>query len=545
MGLASILIVFNGCKKPEDLTPSVSRDGINSLTASFVNDESSENLFSSEIDYENGVITIVFPYNYPTTSDEVLTLSDLTKMRVSANLDDNVTISPALLYLDLSKENVITVTDQSKLKRKFKVVAEIRKSAESKITGYELIGPGLVGVINEDTKTISIIALDDLEPSLAKVNVSHGATISPDPTKDMLNYNEEVKVTVTAQDGKTKSVYTVKKDVPAKVELGMRAGSGKILWAKKLQSDLGISALNITGGIAATKDHLIINTRGEASIYLNSKTGEKVGTLNMGGVVGGLTNFYTTADDDGNILINNLAPNDGSFKIWKIKDVNSTPELFIEHNQGLKLGRKISIKGSIDKDAIITAPIFDAGHKVLRWQVKNGSLVSTTPETITIKGIDGASWGNNADVIYSNPSDVNSDYFVAYYTLPRKFGWVDGNTHTIKAYGPEVNGNWIVNAIDHVVFNNNAYVVHNTINSFTWGSDDSILLFDANSSNSIGAPIWKAPTGTYGGKDNAGQNANGTGDVALRVSDDGYYMYLYFMFTNGQVVCVQFDAIAK
>jgi hypothetical protein len=177
--------------------------------------------------------------------------------------------------------------------------------------------------------------------------------------------------------------------------------------------------------------------------------------------------------------------------------------------------------------------------------VKNGALVSTTPTKITIGGIEGDSWGYNADVVYKDPSDINSDYFVAYYTAPRKLGWVDGNTNTVKAWGPEVNPNWIVNAVDYAVFNNNAYVVHNTVNSFTWGSDDSIFLFDASSTNSISTPIWIAPIGTYGGKDNAGQNANGTGDVALRVSDDGYYMHMYFMFTNGQVVCVQFDAIAK
>lgn len=545
IALASILFVLSGCQSPEDLTPPVSRDGINSITASFVGDESSENSFSSEIDHDNGIITIVFPYNYPTNSNKVLTLSELSKMRVSANLDDNVTISPALLYMDLTKENHITLIDQTKMKREYKVVADIRKSALSAITAFELIEPGLVGVVNEDTKIISIIAIDEIAPTLAKVSLSHGATMSPDPTIEKMDYNKEVKITVTAQNGTSISVYTIKKDVPAMVELGMREGSGKVLWAKKLQSDLGIVPLNLTGGLAVTKDYVVINTRGEASIYLNRKTGEKMGSLNMGNIVGGLTNFYNTADDDGNILVCNLAPNAGSFKIWKIKDVNSAPELYIEHDEGLKLGRKFSIKGSIDKDAIITVPVVDAGHKVLRWVVKNGSLVSTTPETVVIKGIDGASWGNNVDVVYTNPSDVNSDYFVAYYTLPRKLGWVDGNTHTIKSYGPEISGNWIVNAVDYVVFNKNAYVVQNTINSFTWGSDDSILLFDASSLNSISTPIWKAPIGTYGGKDNAGQNANGTGDVVLKVSDDGYYMHLYFMFTNGQVVCVQYDAIAK
>ena len=545
MALASILFVLNGCQTPEDLTPPVSRDGINSITASFVGDESSENSFTSEIDHDNGIITIVFPYNYPTKSDQVLSMSELSNMRVSANLDDNVTILPALLYLDLTKENFITITDQAKVKREYEIVADIRKSAESKLLEFELIEPGLTGVVNEDTKTISIIAIEEIEPTLAKVSLSHGATMSPDPTKQKLDYNDDVKITVTAQNGTSTSVYTVKKDVPAKVELGMREGSGKVLWAKKIQSDLGIVPLNLTGGIAVTKNHVIINTRGEASIYLNSKTGAKEGTLNMSDIVGGLVNFYTTADDDGNILVNNLAPNAGSFKIWKIKDVTSTPELYIEYNGGEALGRKISIKGSIDKDAIITAPIYTVGKDFLRWQVKNGMLVSSTPEKISIKGIEGATWTNNADVVYTDPSNVNSDYFVAYYTAPRKLGWVNGSTNTVKAWGPEITSNWIVNAVDYTVFNNNAYVVQNSINSFTWGSDDTILLYDASSTNSIGAPIWKAPIGTYGGKDNAGQNANGTGDVALKVSDDGYYMYLYFMFTNGQVVCVQYDAIAK
>lgn len=545
MALASILFLIGGCQSPEELIPSVSRDGINSITASFMGDDSSENSFSSEIDHNNGIITIVFPYNYPRTSNNVLTLADLDHMRVSANLDDNVTISPALLYMDLTKENLITITDQTKTKKQYKVVAEIRKSAESAITSFELIGPGLTGVVNEENKTISIIAIDEIGPTLAKVSLSHGATMSPDPREVELDYNEEVKITVTAQNGTSTSVYTVKKDVPAKVEIGMREGSGKVLWAKKLQSDLGIVPLNLTGGLAVTKDHVVINTRGEESIYLNRKTGEKEGTLNMSSIVGSLTNFYNTADDDGNIFVNNLAPNAGSFKIWRIKDVTSTPELYIEYNGGEALGRKISIKGSVDKDAIITAPIYGEGKHFLRWEVKNGALVSTTPEKLTISGIEGAAWWNNADIVYSNPSDVNSDYFAAYYTPPRKLAWVDGVTHAVKAWGPEISGNWIVNAVDHAMFNNNAYVVQNSINSFTWGSDDTILLFDASSTNSISTPIWKAPIGTYGGKDNAGQNANGTGDVVLKVSDDGYYMHLYFMFTNGQVVCVQFDAIAR
>lgn len=541
--MATLLFVWSACQQPEDLTPSISREGINSITASFVGDDSSDNAFASEFDYENGIITIVFPYNYPIKSDKVLTLSDLTHMRVSANLDDNVIIEPPLLYMDFTKENTITVTDQAKNKKQYKVVAEIRKSAAAFITGFEFADLGISGVINEESKTISIITFEAIDDALANVTLSHGATMSPDPTKEALDYDSGVEITITAQNGTSTSVYTVKKAMVSKTEFGMRPGSARILWAKKLNSELGIVPLNVTGGIAATQKHLVINTRGESSIYLNRKTGEIEGRLNMDNIVGGLDNFYTTADDDDNILVCNLAPNAGAFKIWKISSVTAAPELFIEWTGDEKLGRKISVKGSIDKDAIITAPIFAAGNQFFRWQVKNGVLVSATPETVTIGGIE-ASWNNNCDVVYTDPSNPNSDYFAAYYAKPYKLAWVDGTSNAAKAWGPEIVSNWISNAVDYTVFNDCPYVVQNSINSFTWGSDDKIYLYDASSTNSISSPIWETPIGIYGGKDNAGQNANGTGDVALKVSKDGYYMYLYFMFTNGQVVCVQYDCIA-
>jgi len=539
----TLLLGWNSCQQVEDLTPSISREGINSLTASFLNDESSENSFTSEIDYANGVITIVFPYNYPRTSDNVLTMDKLKHIRVQANLDDNVTISPALLYMDLTQENYITVTDQTKKQKQYKVIGEIRKSNETKITSFELQTLGIAGVIDDNSKIISLISADVIGDAIATVNVAHGANMNPDPTKTALNYDSDVKITVTAQDGKTTSVYTVKKAAPSKTEFGMRAGSAKILWVKKLNSELGISTLNLTGGIAATKDYLVINTRGINSIYLDRKNGEIAGTLNLGDKLGSLVNFYNTCDDNDNILLCNLSPNNGSFKVWKIKGVNGTPEAFIEWNGGVAIGRKLSVKGSIDGDAIITGAILGAGNKFARWQVKGGVLLSQTPEIITISGIGGA-WNNNCDIVSTSATDLSADYFAAYYAAPYQFAWVNGTSNSIKATSPVLSSNWISNAADYIVFNKCPYAVQNSINSFTWGSDDTVYLYDVSSTSTMGASVWKADIGKYGGKENGGQNANGTGDVALKVSDNGYYMYLYFMFTNGCVVCVQYDCIS-
>lgn len=541
--LTAFLIFLIGCQQVEDLTPSVARYGINSLSASFYGDESSENSFSSEIDYVNGIITVVFPYNYPRTSQNVLTMDALKNVRIDANLDDNVTVSPSLLYMDLTQENFITVTDQTKSKKEYKVVAEIRKSAEARITDFSLNTVGISGIIEEENKTISLISIEPIGEVPAEVSISHGATISPDPRTTPLNYDQEVTLTVTAQNGVNKVVYTVRKDVPNKVDRGMRNGSAKILWSKKLQSDLGITTLHNTTSLAVTKDYVVVNTRNEPGMLLDRKTGAKVGTMpNMGSIQGGLTNFFATADDGDNILISNLAPNAGTYKVWRFKGVNASPELYIDWTSSPSLGRKLSIKGSLDGDAIITAALMGDAMSFARWQVKDGVLLSQTPQIVAINGLGGA-WWNNADVVASDPSDPTADYFVSYYAMPRKFAWVDGKTNSVKAFGPEISGNWIQNAADYTHFNGNSYAVNMSINSFTWGSDDKVYLHDASATTTFTEPIWETPIGTYGGKDNGGTNANGTGDAILKVSSDGYYMYLYFMFTNGCVVCVQYDCI--
>ncbi len=207
---------ISACHSPEEFNPTVERNIINNLTASFPDDDSDDNSFTSEIDYTNHVITVVFPYNYPKLSDNVLQLSDLKKMRVIADLDNNVYVYPTLLFMDMTKDNFITVKDQTGASTEYKVVAEIRKSNECAITKFNITSLGLSGIINESTKTISLISLESIGEVLADISISHGATISPDPRTVALNYDQDQKITVTAQNGTTKSTYTVKKEIPRK-----------------------------------------------------------------------------------------------------------------------------------------------------------------------------------------------------------------------------------------------------------------------------------------------------------------------------------------
>jgi hypothetical protein len=544
-----LFAVFSGCHNPDELKPSISRAGVNSITATFPDGSGT---FTGQITEGSNEIIIPIPYYYPESSTNQVTESQLTRMRIKANLDDNVTISPSVLYMDLTQENVITVTDQIKAQKQYIVKGAIRKSDKSSIEEFSVPALGLTGVINEEAKTISLIAVDDLAPALADVKMSYHATISPDPATTELDFDDEVQLTVTAHDGVTQSVYTVLKDTPKKLPYGIRSGSAKLMFAKKLKADLGITADNLTGGIAVAGDYLVINTRNANSVYINAKTGEKAGEIDLGAIKGSLTNFYNTADRDGNILICNLAPNAGSFKVWKLTDIGGSPEEIIDWNGGVAIGRKLSVQGSIDGNAIITAPILAAGQQIARWTVVGGVLTSQTPDIITMTGLT-KGWTTNADVIYTSDADLTSDYFVASYS-DNTFAWVNGATNTVSKQLDPISTNYIPNAVDFVRFNNASYTSLNWVNSFNWGSADGVWLLDvstnANFSGNLetrtsSAVVWEAPRDTYGAKAVVPLvvNGNGTGDVALKVSDNGYYLYLYFMFTNGYVVGYQFDCI--
>ncbi len=551
---AVLLFGLTACHNPEEFHPNVDRAAIDNITAKFLDDDRDENEFKSEIDHENGIITVVFPYNYPRLSDKVLTMDKLTKMRVEADLDNNAYVTPPLMYMDLTKENFIQVTDQVGNVKDYKVVAEIRKSNECAITEFNLIDPAFTGIINESAKTISLLTLDEIKGALATVSLSHGATISPDPTKTPMDYIDPVEFTVTAQNGTDKAVYTVKRDTPNKLSSGFRKGSEKLIWAKKL-ADIGYTAENMQTGIAVAGNYLVINERANANaVYLNLKTGDVAGKINISSIAGSLTNFYVTSDNAGNILFNNFVNDGTKFTIYRMRGVDGTLEKYIEIDAPAVMGRKVSVIGDLDKDAIITAA-HDNAAVFSRWQVKNGALVSATPETVAITG-GPATWSTHADVIHTDPSDAHSDYFVTYYAEPRYSILVNGQTNAVKAHDYGLRGetagqysaNWVMNAVDYTEFNKGKYMITNSVNSFTWGTDDRIRVFDVTAGNLDTHAIDFTETGmnidgNYGAKALGLVNGNGTGDVRFHVSEDGFYMYIYFMFTNGYVGCVQVDCI--
>ena len=541
------------CQQPDfKVSEAEATKAINSITASFIDDTSEENHFKSEIDYDNHVITIVFPYTYPANTKYNLTEDDLKKVKVVANLDDNCFIEPSILIMDLTQDNIITVINQKKERTDYIVRGEIRKSNACAVTAFKLVDENLVGVVNESTKVISIIKDEAPAKQLAEVELSFGATITgTDPTKVACDYSKDVKFTVTAQDGKTTAEYTVKVQLPSTLEKGMRPGSGKILWNNKIVDTYAPATPLMMTSMAVIKDYIVLNTRNEDMMVVNRKTGAKEGPIKLP-FKSCLGNFKATGDSSDNILVTNLDSKE--IVVYRIKGINGTPTEYIRYNVGGKsYGRGISVIGSLDKDAVITMPRFeDAGWYFLRWTV-TGGVLNTEPELVTINSsVNAGGWVYNCDVVATDPSNPKSDYFVNSYakltggtTASEDRGtiWIDGATNKDKCHSPYTSSNWVRNALDYVKFIGVGYLIANSVNSVTWGADDMIYLYDLGDAN-LDNIVWKSEAGIYGSMSNITQaNGNACSDVALRLSDNGYYMYAYFFFAGGQLVCVQFDCL--
>ena len=543
------------CHSPEELGSDIQREGINSITASFPNDDSSENSFKGEIDYTNHSITFVFPYNYPKLSDNVLPTSALKRVRLSASLANNVSVTPPLLYMDLTQDNYITVKDQtSGTSIEFKVIGEIRKSNECSITKFDIPAIGLLGVINENEKTISLVTIDNVGEQIANIDISHGATCNPNPETEALDYEQEQTIVVTAQNGIDKATYTVKKDIPQKTVAGIRQGSGKLLWSKRLSEISGILLPGKVTGLAVVDKYVVINERAnDRAIYLNSQTGEIAGSMDISQFAGDNSNFHATADRGNNILFCSYTPSGGTFTVWKANGVNEKPQKYIEYKTGtnIRFGWKISIQGDLDANALITTPVFQKDSKVqfARWRVINGTLQSQSPEFVIMSSsLLTSNWIKWADVIYADDTDTQSDYFLASHvtdtSAKRYFYWFKGTDNSIKAANTGAPGNTIINAVDYAVFNKVPYVIYNQVNSFNYAvtGSDAVRMYDL-SSGSFDNQIVVCPDKIYGGLENSGQNTEGTGDVVFKAAKNGYYLYVYLVFSNGGIACYQYDCI--
>ena len=563
----AVVLSFAACQEPEVLLPAEANKGINNLTVYPTWDgyhTADASGFTSKIDYEKRVITIQVPYTLPVESDNVQKLENYKKVWVQFNLDDNATLEPKLTTIDLTQTYKVTLTDQKKEQSEWTIKAALAKSSACDIESFAIPSLGLTAVIDKSSATASLIYFEQLKNVFAEVVVSPHAKIVPDPatTAFWCSPDEPKKFTVIAQDGVTSREWTLQQTEPARVEEGIRPESGKMLWTTKL-SAAGVAKLDMTTGIAVTDDYVILNTRGEDPIVLDAKKGTTVGTMSLGSIKGATSSYYMTSDHKGHIVINNRVPDDGGvFRVWRMRDINSTPELFIEYATTDVYGDHISVWGDVYGDATVQAAYCGwtstGSTSTLTWTVKDGQTVSMQPYWCQISGIGG--W-TNGDAIRLG-TDATADFLACGYSM-NKLTWVDGATNAALNYVQgTLTGNEGMKAVDAVPFNGINYVAATMETFFTWGVAGGMWVMEAKYPQTFSGSLeldasldpdcvvydldrGEGGYGIYGGRANDGTNGNAIQDVKLHVTKDGYFMYAYFMFCNGYVGCVQFDCIAQ
>lgn len=542
--LAALPLFFTACESPEDVTDLNPTAGPNLFKATFI-DGKGEFLSEKEGPYQDGeVIKIVVPWFYPEESDNQ---TDISQMRIYSSLPNSVVIQPALQSMDLTKENPITVISPNGSKSTLVITGERRKSAAKSIKAFSLSN-GMAGMIFEDKKMIGLIAGGlDLSGLSAQITVSPHATVSPDPSLPQ-DFNKPVIYTVTAHDGSTQE-YTVQTFIPNKVPLGLRKGSGVSLWKKTL-IEMGLSGTdNNTTAMASSSKYIFLNTRNNDMRYFDRFTGEYVGTIVLP-FKSSLGNFCVANDDNDNLLVTNLR-NAGGGKlatqtIYKIKGTGN-PEKFIEASHIYPTGRKLSVRGNLDGDAIILSTV-EVSSKVLYWEVKGGVLLSQDPK---VYEADPATimWNYVGDAITFG-TDLSQGVFATGYGKPKAFGYFNADGSVAAKFDLEgfnfagaalTDAGHIIQQLDFAEFNGAKYLA---LADMFWTWSAFAHLFDVTApSNLGGAPNDESLYIFSTGAVSCNNNGNNVADVNLKVSSDGLKMILYVLGTNGGVHAYEFDCI--
>lgn len=541
-----LLGFFQACVKPTNIEPTIG-NGLSSISATF---SDGTGLFTTETLAPYGdTIKIIVPYYYPEESNNV---SNITQMKLMANLPNNVSITPKIGsngLFDLTKPTEIVVRSSDGTSRKHFIIGKIKKSSEAMIKEFTLPGIQLAGFVIESQKIVGLVSGGiDMNNQVPQLVLSAHSSISPNPTTAQ-SFNNPVIYTVTAFDG-TSVQYTVKSITPQKVTNGMRIGSGRLLWTKTL-SEMGIAASdNMSTSLAISSNNLVVNTRNIANRYFNRFNGTYVGDMVMTGINAvNFKNFSSTSDETNNILISNLVTAAGQkLYVYKYNSASdATPVKYIEWTvdlAGAQVGRKLSVKGSLNGNALIFMGASTSNNTILRWNVVGGVLQSQTPDKIIYTGTK--KWSYLADVI-SEGTSTSDNLFVSGY--PGDLAYVSSLNGSALATVDLVASGFNVNhSIDHVVFNNSKYLAAININPFSWGTPSNAYLYNVTTPSALSALPGDANYATVrvytsGSIASPAGNGNSTGDVLLKVSDDGYKMIMYVFVTNGGVAAYEFDCI--
>lgn len=550
--MLALALAFTGCAEEENVAPTANREGITSLSAYFTSGTYQDKLAAqlSTTSSETTDYVIPIPYYYPEESDYVPS-EDMKNMKVTAKLENNCFLSPGLGVLDLTKKNEFTYTNPYGEQKKITISGQLTHLNKCAIKSFMAEPGDLTGVIDEESKTISLVTAADLSEMTADVVLDPHATISPDPSVPH-NFNDGFEFTVTADNGVDKSTYKVMKQIPPKIDNGYRAGSEKELFVNDMTT-LGVKDPNaIHPTLACVGNFVVLNLGdGSAPQYFRKATGSKVGTIALGEAK---ATGAITSDNAGNMLICNYADNGQTLNIYKTNDVTKAPTKLISYTNGLGvgIGARLHVQGDLNSNAVITATPYSCNNAI-RWIVKDGRVGN--PENILMSvaawgaqddaakvvGVDAE--GKNGSIVDYYQGGVCQMYYLSDWKTPANL--VQDNSANAWGYNTA--------AIDVRPFNKARYLALFEMGYWPdWGLTGHIYLYDASNPASVtgttdGSSMLKYAYTIPDNFGSVGYASDGRfADVLVTPSEDGYFLYIFYASnTHLSFGGIQVDCIKK
>ena len=550
--MLALALAFTGCAEEENVAPTANREGITSLSAYFTSGTYQDKLAAqlSTTSSETTDYVIPIPYYYPEESDYVPS-EDMKNMKVTAKLENNCFLSPGLGVLDLTKKNEFTYTNPYGEQKKITISGQLTHLNKCAIKSFMAEPGDLSGVIDEDSKTISLVTMDDLSKMTADVVLDPHATISPDPSVPH-DFNDGFEFTVTADNGVDKSTYKVMKQIPQKMDNGYRAGSEKELFVNDMTT-LGVKDPNAIHPTLACVGNFVVLNLGDGSVpqYFRKATGSKVGTIALGEAK---ATGAIASDNVGNMLICNFADNGQTLNIYKTNDVTKAPTKLISYTNGLGvgIGARLHVQGDLNSNAVITATPYSCNNAI-RWIVKDGRVGN--PENILMSV---AAWGAQDDAakVVGVDAEGKNGSIVDYYQGGACQMYYLSDWKTSANLVQNNSGNaWGYNtaAIDVRPFNKARYLALFEMGYWPdWGLTGHIYLYDASNPASVtgttdGSSMLKYAYTIPDNFGSVGYASDGRfADVLVTPSEDGYFLYIFYASnTHLSFGGIQVDCIKK
>lgn len=440
---------------------------------------------------------------------------------------------------------------------------ELVPTLGNEVTGIRIMLPDGANTdfaVTPDENNIINLEVDgSIKTDLAKIRMSvsvpNNATVeSAIPLGGYMDFSKPVSFDVIGADGARKS-YTINlKVIPSAISVTE-------MWKKK-GSEMGFHTHN-NAAIGVSGDYVVVHDRAGFS-YFNIADGSKAGHMSMEGVdwntLTRTVPLSMASDDAGNIVASNFYmsrwfPPGGTNTIHMFcwEGVKAKPKLLFSYDVDLDvagdidIGRKMYVRGDITKHAFLYMGV-SFQNMFLRWEVKNGKVVSEEPDKI--KYNVGFKMGIQPTVVPIELGE-NSNYFLARYeggAAKVAITYVNGATNS-SIYESEhhiqgVFHQWLGggHAFDYADMSGAKYIFLVEQNAWSWMREVfnvRAIMKDPSSIKDITSLIhtraWNAWT-EFPLDPTLGSNGNQTADVDVHVNDDGKSCIVAFLCTNGGVV---------